>query len=75
MRLAAYNDYCIDWMNIEEPVFNIIHNYRRPERNREEHNPPAENDSEMLEIAEPPSTDATIQSENGAERFDEDRAE
>lgn len=56
-------------------MFKIIHNYRRPERNREEPNPQADNDSEQLEILEPPSTDATIQSENGAERFDEDRAE
>lgn len=63
-------------MNIEEPVFNIIHNYRRPERNREERHA-VENDSEVLEmeILEPLSTDATVQSENGAERFDEDRPE
>lgn len=58
-------------------MFNIIHNYRRPERNREEHQPVVENDSEVLEmeILEPLSTDATVQSENGAERFDEDRQE
>jgi hypothetical protein len=60
-------------MNIEEPVFNIIHNYRRPEaRNPRIPDPPADNDSDQLELLEPPSTEATIQSENAQERHDQD---
>jgi len=36
-------------MNIEEPVFNIIHNYRRPEvRNRGLDVPAVDNDSDQL---------------------------
>jgi hypothetical protein len=63
-------------MNIEEPVFKIIHNYRRPEtRNPLLPAAAVENDSDQLEMAEPPSTDATLQSENGQEVNDEDRNE
>lgn len=57
-------------MNVEEPVFNIIHNYRRPEARRPARfvDPPAENDSDQLELLESPSTNATVISEEGQER-------
>jgi hypothetical protein len=48
-------------MNVEEPVFNIIHNFRRPgAQARRPPHPPLENDSEQLELAEPLSTDTTL---------------
>lgn len=52
-------------MNIEEPVFNIIHNYRKPEaRNLRVEEPNLENDSEPMELVEPPSTEATLSLDN-----------
>lgn len=51
-------------MNSEEPVFCIIHNYRRPNaRNIRQPDPLLENDSDQFEQIEPISTDDTLQSE------------
>jgi hypothetical protein len=54
-------------MNTEEPVFCIIHNYRRPEVRQRRHRdpfPPLEIDSDQLDAGEPISTDDTLASEN-----------